>query len=354
MVTLGWKNKVIKDGKAITEWGVQQVDIEGSKFILVTNFETDGQKSTAKSSYNLIVEASSGQFGQQSKKKMPATINVIDPIIHTEEVSLGQIEYVEGDENSIRYNLDSYFTMKGNNFGIKLKFDRSEIEEDEVFHLVPRLNNISKKAGFEDSKQFCGDGIYGTIANFACFYRKELKSELKTLEEEPKFNSCLDIFIEKKLVKTLELGELAYNLNYVPIETESKKRSVLAFTKIDKSIKIPLLQLRLIDFLGQNSFEIMMIELNYGFKEFVVFPITEASSSAEKKSDDNKKLLALVGRTYKGNLQILLVRYDDETRQVRTITDVTSLTNNIELKDVISVSGFVHETRLHIYYLVKF
>jgi hypothetical protein len=42
MVTLGWKNKVIKDGKAITEWGVQQVDIEGSKFILVTNFETDG------------------------------------------------------------------------------------------------------------------------------------------------------------------------------------------------------------------------------------------------------------------------------------------------------------------------
>lgn len=172
---------------------------------------------------------------------MPTTINLIDPIIHTEAVSLGQIEYVEGDENSIRYNLDSYFTMKGNNFGIKLKFDRSEIEEDEVFHLVPRLNNISKKAGFEDSKQFCSDGIYGTIANFGCFYRKELKSELKTLEEEPKFNSCLDIFIEKKLVKTLELGELAYNLNYVPIETESKKRSMLAFTKIDKSIKIPLL-----------------------------------------------------------------------------------------------------------------
>lgn len=89
----------------------------------MSNFDTLAKGSTAKQKYTLNIEVSSGP-DENFKKNMPTTINIIDPIIHTEPFSMSMIEYVEGDGDSIRYNLDNYFSMKGNNFGMELRFDQ--------------------------------------------------------------------------------------------------------------------------------------------------------------------------------------------------------------------------------------
>lgn len=103
------------------------------------------------------------------------------------------------------------------------------------------MDDVSSKLALDSPKNFCEDGIRGSFTNFACFYRTALGSKDKSKDGEINANSCVDIFVQKKLVKTLELDELAYNVNYVPIESGPEiQRSVLGFTKVDKSMKAPL------------------------------------------------------------------------------------------------------------------
>lgn len=86
----------------------------------------------------------------------------------------------------------------------------------------------------------------------------------------------------------------------------------------------------------------------------MVFSVTEAKENTNNFQGDDFKLLALVGRTNTDQLQVILVRYNNRTREIKPGVDILEASRFVEIKDVVSVSGFVQETKLHIYYLVKF